>query len=597
MNYEDSSSNPSTEGDIPNEKDFQGVELGTFRSKEPKEKAPKAKPVKLQGPPVNAENRSKSRILRQSQTFKMPTSDDIIKDPRLSLYNTSQPNTFRPSTTTNFNLKFKTDAVEKTLTTTVREVVSNDLEVMYRADLQRCLQAMDYLPYLKQDVIDAQQLFDGQKNIHQVEIQQAYLFFDAFWVYLNPLYEEKIDTHAFISVMGLLMNNVSSNEGNLLQAVAECLLEHYQTLGLNFKHEPSVDSSDNSGSQEIFKKSFTKPLVDVSEYIGLSDPQIVTKFVQSKLEVMSLQKFIKAFKHDHAERFAFRVNGPPHFERTNHTSVMQLSSNRRLADSLAVNKSLKADTLRDLAQTYTFTPKTNTKSTKLAKQRQKRMVETLNKDSKGERAAEDQIQQPQPVDRHEQRYRISLYLQEQKQAKLQELKKQGEQTTEECTFSPKLIKPISKFQNVPSKVREVARAKSQMSARAPLSSQMKFAQRLIQEKRLQEEEECTFKPKMYTQNRPKSAMSSKAAGQAALRQATSQEPKGFAKTVERLRNFSKDKQELDRKVQRQSIGQRYTKAKLAKLQPPKFLLEESKDAPRWKKQPIVTLDIRITPKK
>lgn len=188
-------------------------------------------------------------------------------------------------------------------------------------------------------------------------------------------------------------------------------------------------------------------------------------------------------------------------------------------------------------------------------------------------------------------------MQEQKLAKLQELKKQGEQSTEECTFSPKLIKPISKFQKVASKVREVARAKSQMSSRAPLSSQMKFAQRLVQEKRLQEDEECTFKPKMYTQNRPKSAMSSKAAKPAALGRATSQEPKGFTKTVERLRNFSKDKQKQDQKVLRQSIGQRYTKAKLAKLQPPRFLLEESKEVPRWKKQPIVTLDIKITPQK
>lgn len=94
-------------------------------------------------------------MLKQSQFLKLPTSDDIIKDPRLSLYNTSTPNTFRSSTATNFNLKFKTDAVEKTLMNTVREVVSNDLEMMYRDDLQRCLQAMDYLPYLKQDVLDA----------------------------------------------------------------------------------------------------------------------------------------------------------------------------------------------------------------------------------------------------------------------------------------------------------------------------------------------------------------------------------------------------------------------------------------------------------
>lgn len=90
--------------------------------------------------------------------------------------------------------------------------------------------------------------------------------------------DEKIEVQAFLSVMGLLMNNVSSNEGNLLQAVAECLLEHYLKLGLNFKHEASA-SSENSESQEIFKKSFCKPDVDVNDYIGLTDPQVVNKYV------------------------------------------------------------------------------------------------------------------------------------------------------------------------------------------------------------------------------------------------------------------------------------------------------------------------------
>lgn len=77
----------------------------------------------------------------------------------------------------------------------------------------------------------------------------------------------------------------------------------------------------------------------------------------------------------------------------------------------------------------------------------------------------------------------------------------------------------------------------------------------------------------------------------------SQKPKGFDKVIDRLRKSKIDKDMIKEKVLKHSIGERYDKVRLSQVQPPKFLLEQGKEVPRWKKEPLVTLEIKINPKK
>lgn len=75
-------------------------------------------------------------------------------------------------------------------------------------------------------------------------------------------------------------------------------------------------------------------------------------------------------------------------------------------------------------------------------------------------------------------------------------------------------------------------------------------------------------------------------------------PKGYDKVVERMRKKRQEEEEIKEKDRKAGIGERYDREKLNRLTSPTFLRAAAKkEVPRWKKEALVTLEIKIGPQK
>lgn len=72
-------------------------------------------------------------------------------------------------------------------------------------------------------------------------------------------------------------------------------------------------------------------------------------------------------------------------------------------------------------------------------------------------------------------------------------------------------------------------------------------------------------------------------------------PKGFDKYVTRQRNKLVEKEELEKKLKRESSGNRYQRSKLQNVKPPSFIIKPNNTEKSKRKDILVSLDIKITP--
>lgn len=65
-----------------------------------------------------------------------------------------------------------------------------------------------------------------------------------------------------------------------------------------------IDEEDETKAMKIFAEFQKGGKVSTRDFIGLNDVQTINKFFEQHTEAMKLSKFVVAFKHDHAQRFA-----------------------------------------------------------------------------------------------------------------------------------------------------------------------------------------------------------------------------------------------------------------------------------------------------
>lgn len=140
-----------------------------------------------------------------------------------------------------------------------------------------------------------------------------------------------------------------------------------------------------------------------------------------------------------------------------------------------------------------------------------------------------------------------------------------EEQLKDCTFSPELVSRESRNPNRPAKVAERL-------------YELRNAPKLVQDARTTDErelEECTFKPQIKVETGPAKRDSP---------------PKGFSASVQRVREATKQKEELKQKLERIPAGENYEKLRNSRVKQFSFLGRQKES-----REVLLYVDVNVAP--
>ena len=171
---------------------------------------------------------------------------------------------------------------------------------------------LGYLPFISnQSTYECANYNTGStQNKYQDEIDRAGSLFLTFILYINPLDKPEISCSLFIEFLSLIMMNITKlSEAKLVEIITEYVMTQLRALGINLMSETipeeqestlinAIPEEDDTKAKKIFneftgEKSKDSPArdrragatnlirngIDVREYYGLEELQIVNKFI------------------------------------------------------------------------------------------------------------------------------------------------------------------------------------------------------------------------------------------------------------------------------------------------------------------------------
>jgi hypothetical protein len=123
---------------------------------------------------------------------------------------------------------------------------------------------------------------------------------------------------------------------------------------------------------------------------------------------------------------------------------------------------------------------------------------------------------------------------------------------------------------------------------------MKWVKEQIQKHNEAEQAEFTFKPNLKASSSSRALSSAR--GSSAQGRSSIAEPNGFEKVVNRMKKHQKEKEQMELKQFKSSIGERYNKEKLNKVKPPSFMSGSNDQGQQEKgKELILCIEVAISP--
>lgn len=188
-----------------------------------------------------------------------------------------------------------------------------------------------------------------------------------------------------------------------------------------------------------------------------------------------------------------------------------------------------------------------------------------------------------------------MYEKKQKDLKQEEIRKkhqEDKESKEVCTFKPK-INTKRDYQTVQTRYMSPSIIKNDILEDKEVSSQrMKWVKDQILQHRALESAQYTFKPNLKASSSSRALSSARGAS----RRSNGEElPNGFDKVVNRMKKHQKEKEKLELRQYKSSIGERYDKEKLNKVKPPKFLTGSQEQGQMKGKELILCIEVAISP--
>ena len=172
----------------------------------------------------------------------------------------------------------------------------------------------------------------------------------------------------------LQINDIKTNQTRQRQPTP---METQTDKSIQEKQDQITSNMENSLIEEEDAnkvRMFFQDFKESDEFKNMSKIQILEKIISRHESGMTIRKFIKAFRHDHAKRFAFKqVQESKNI--VDHTSNQK--SNKKAKSIIPQDtRKYKEGTLRDVLGEYTFSPdlKSNHKKTeRLVAQREEKL--------------------------------------------------------------------------------------------------------------------------------------------------------------------------------------------------------------------------------
>ena len=142
------------------------------------------------------------------------------------------------------NTKKSINAKYKATLEQVNKAIDDKKEVVGLKDIKTYMKNMNYLPMLDLPL-------ENQK-----ESNKAFSFLNAMWTFLNPYDKDKVQKQYFIDFVALIITNITVQEAELYNKVADELLRLYAQQGIYLINQQNVDNSVDNKSQHMIGQSF-----------------------------------------------------------------------------------------------------------------------------------------------------------------------------------------------------------------------------------------------------------------------------------------------------------------------------------------------------
>lgn len=260
-------------------------------------------------------------------------------------------------------------------------------------EFQQCLFNLGYLSSLKTLGQNPEMATKNLNKLIKSDMQKSHALLQQLWAILNPYRDELIDRLPAIELLLLLMINISSKpkqETTLI--VAKHLTKFYESLCISLQSQSALSEKDKAGTPKNEDGGDSHPnLADVmsSNANPHEEVELFNNYLMKRGGTWKLDNVISAFKREHAQRATLLQHDDNITDRslslTGSKVYLRNSSQNSILPS--DNRKYKSTSIAAAVENYTFRPKVNSISKKMAKEHY-RYIQSVAQRSEKEKSLE-----------------------------------------------------------------------------------------------------------------------------------------------------------------------------------------------------------------